>query len=528
MSDNYDPEYLSELDREAEFINSSGSKRYATRFQLKEPGESALIRFIPYRFDSRGRWFARVARHWINNRPYICTKETDEAHGGNQRCEICDLLAEFNKSKNREVSYAAYRMMAVPQWATQLIVFETYDRRGRATKNPDPYLAQEFWLYKEPFSDILTMFKNNLRKKPNQHLSILDPEFGCDVLVTKAKRGYRFEREDSAPISKTPHETLERILKGINFEVENALSGEDLDNLLVKIEDICDGRSVRDDRRGESRNRDLDLDEEEDSRESSRRDSDRRESSRDSDRRSSYREESRSSRRDDSPARGRAESSRDIDDRRSSRSSDLDERGRDRDLGSRRSERDSLDDRRETRDDRRRLSSRDEDLDEPREERRSSRRDDPVDDRAEPRSRREDPPEPVSRNRRDSVDGRVSSRFSRDDDDVDIDGPSSDESDDERDAPPPISRGRSLPPPPAAGRGTPPPPASRAAQEPKDDDDVDLPDGDKDSAPPEEPKPGEIISSEEKESQPAPKREFQSQLSSSLASRIRKHQSRDS
>ena len=41
------------------------------------------------------------------------------------------------------------------------------------------------------------------------------------------------------------------VLKGINFDVEKALEGEDLDNLLLKIKDACEGRVSRrdDDRR---------------------------------------------------------------------------------------------------------------------------------------------------------------------------------------------------------------------------------------------------------------------------------------
>src|SRR5574343_291325 len=109
----------------------------------------------------------------------------------------------------------------------------------------------------------------------------------------------RFEREDPQPIGKDSKSMLEKILKNINYKPDLPLEGNDLDDLLLKIEDSCNGRSVRDDRRGGGRSR-IDEDEDDDRRSPSRADDDRRSSSRrDDDRRAPARDERRAPARDD-------------------------------------------------------------------------------------------------------------------------------------------------------------------------------------------------------------------------------------
>lgn len=559
-NENYDPEFLAELDKEAEFVNSSGRKSYARRFQLKDAGESAVIRVIPYSFDDKKRFFARVARHWVNGRPFICTKDTALEHGGDPdgKCAICDLVDDLNRSRDKKVSDTAYRMSAVTQWLVYILVYEIRDRRGNITykpRNSDELLKpHEFWLYKEPFSDILLLYKNFLRRHPEQLLSILDPEKGCDLLVTKAKRGYRFEREDPQAIGKNPVEMMEKALKNVEYKVEAALEGDDLDDLLLKIEDVCKGggRGRDDDRRGGGRGRDMDLDEDDDrrgdSRRSSSRDDDRR-SSRDDDRRPASRGDDRRSSRDDD---SRSSRSRDLDDdrrpsrsERSSRDDDRRPASRDNDRPApkdddRRPSRDDDDDSRSSRraetDDRR--SSRDDDRrGERTEDRRPSRE---ADDDRRPASRDDDR---RSSSRDDEPRGAVTESEDEGEDRRGRRAEDLDEGEDDRDPPPALSRsterrGATPPPPPAAGRGSVSNPPPARSSEPKDEDD-DLPEGDKEKVPPVEPAPGEVVDSKAEApatasattapatgATPQGERKFQSTLGAALQSRISSHSTR--
>ena len=530
-NDNYDPEFLAELDRESEFINSSGRKNFAKRFNLKETGESALIRLVPYMFDEKRKWFARVARHWLNGRPYVCTRDSAIGHGGREDgvCEICTTVDDLNKSRDKKVSDAAYRMSAVTQWLVYVMVYETFDSRGRSTykaRGDDILMPQEFWLYKEAFADVMTAFKNYMRRHENLPLSILDPEHGCDLLVTKAKRGMRFEREDSQPIGKDPQVMIDKVLKNINYKPDLPLEGNDLDDLLMKIEDICTGRGAssrggRDDDRRGSRSR---IDEDEDA---PSRGDDRRAPARDDDRRSS--------RDDRAPVDDRRAPARDDDRRapaRDDRSASDDRRAPSRD--ERAPARSSTDDRRApARDDDRRSSRDDRDDD-----RRAPARDDdrkapPVDDDRRAPARDDDRRAPA-RDDRAPADDRRSSRDDRAPvDDRRSSRPSVDEDEDlprgsravDDEAPPPLVRGadrRNPPPPPAAGRGRPP-----------EEEDDQLPDGDKEKVPASEPVPGEIIPTSS--ATPAPvtstpaeqkPREFQSTLGSALKARVVAHQNR--
>lgn len=560
-NENYDPEFLAELDKEAEFVNSSGRKSYVRRFQLKDAGESAVIRVIPYSFDDKKRFFARVARHWVNGRPFICTKDTALEHGGDPdgKCAICDLVDDLNRSRDKKVSDTAYRMSAVTQWLVYILVYEIRDRRGNITykpRNSDELLKpHEFWLYKEPFSDILLLYKNFLRRHPEQLLSILDPEKGCDLLVTKAKRGYRFEREDPQAIGKNPVEMMEKALKNVEYKVEAALEGDDLDDLLLKIEDVCKGggRGRDDDRRGGGRGRDMDLDEDDDrrgdSRRSSSRDDDRRSSSRDDDRRPASRGDDRRSSRDDD---SRSSRSRDLDDdrrpsrsERSSRDDDRRPASRDNDRPApkdddRRPSRDDDDDSRSSRraetDDRR--SSRDDDRrGERTEDRRPSRE---ADDDRRPASRDDDR---RSSSRDDEPRGAVTESEDEGEDRRGRRAEDLDEGEDDRDPPPALSRsterrGATPPPPPAAGRGSVSNPPPARSSEPKDEDD-DLPEGDKEKVPPVEPAPGEVVDSKAEApatasattapatgATPQGERKFQSTLGAALQSRISSHSTR--
>ena len=353
-----DPDYLAELEKETEFLNQKG-RRGNDRIALKEPGESMLLRIVPYIFDDRGKWFARVARHWVGQRPYLCTRDTDVAHGGDPdgKCAMCDTIDKLNRDRNKAVSSAAYRMTAVPQYLVMAVPIEYQSASGQVTKYRGNELkkAKELWLYKEAFQDVMTIFKTFLRRTESK-LSIVDPIKGCDLMMSKSRRGLRFDREDPLPLapkSANPDEFLAEVLKSITWKADAPVEGDDLDDILLKIEDLCFDRRPSggrdDDRRGGGGSRD----DRGDSRSDDRRGGGSSRSRDDGDDRSSSR-----SRDDDRGGRAEESSSRGRDDRGDSRS---DDRGssRSRDDGDdRRSSSSSRDDRGDSRSDDRRSDDR--------------------------------------------------------------------------------------------------------------------------------------------------------------------------
>jgi len=528
-----DPEYLAELEKETEFLNAKG-RRGNDRIALKEAGDSALVRLVPYQFDEKGRWYARVARHWINQRPYICTRDTDVAHGGDPdgRCEICELVDNLNRDRDKRVSQLAYKMTAVPQYLTMAVLIESMSVGGQrvAYKGADLRKARELWLYKEAFQDVMTIFKTFLRRTDSK-LSILDPIAGCDLMMSKSRRGLRFDREEPLPLapkSAEPAEFLQAVLKSISWKPDEPVRGDDLDDLLLKIEDTClDRRSSRDDdRRGGGRDDDR-------GRARGRDDDDRRGGGRDDDRRAPTRSRDDAPaddrRRDDPPARGRD----DADDRRST---------------SRRDDPPAREDDRRSSDGtvHRPASRRD---DPPADDRRSTRRDDPpADDRRAPArddrsrdddrrstSRRDDPPA----RGRDDDDRRGTSTGGGDDRNPDLEADpratsrDMDEEQDERppsvrrgdteqdDPPPPIRAGRrEVTPPPAAVTGGARPTAPSTSRPEQEDDNDPLPEGDKEKAPPAPPAEGEVVAAKTTAETPASRG---SSLSSSIRDRVRRH-----
>jgi hypothetical protein len=569
-----DPDYLAELEKETEFLNQKG-RRGNDRIVLKDVGEAMLLRIVPFVFDDKGKWFARIARHWIANRPYICTKDTDPAHGGDPdgKCEMCDVVDKLNRSSNKTVSSIAYKMTAVPQYLAMAVQIEHVSASGVSTQFRGNELkkARELWLYKEAFQDVMTIFKTYLRRSSSK-LSIVDPIEGCDLWMTKSRRGIRFDRADPLPLppkSANPDEFMDAVLKSISWKADKPVTGADLDDLLIKIEDLClDSRSSRgDDRGGRGRDDDRGGRGRDDSRGGGRDDrgGDDRGRGRDDDRggrRDDDRGSSRPASRDDERGRDERRSdaprteSRSRDDRPASR--DDGGRGRDDDRG-RSDDRGRADDRGAGRDDERRPASRSDD--------RGGRDDRPVT-RDDDRGSRTD-----SRGREDDRGGRRdddrgSRPASRDDDrggsrrddrgdrhpdleavagdgsegeerrparDMDDDGadqrPTSLRNRDpepvggETDDPPPMSSRvtgarREIAPPPAAVTGGSRPAASR---EEREDEDEALPDGDKDRAPAAAPAEGEVVA-KAADARPADQPAARaSSLTSSIRDRVRKH-----
>jgi hypothetical protein len=475
--DIHSPDFLADLERERSYVESRSGSGSVNRLKL-DRGQRALVRYLPFRFNAKGIWFLRVGWHWVNQVPYVCAKESSpEAGGGHERCEICDLVDDFAKSANDRVSDKARKMQLMPQWLVYSLLYERDDGQGdrniitKASKIHEPW---ENWFYRSDFMTLLSIYERYLKRTPKSGLSILDPFDGCDVWMEKTRKGLAFDREDSQPLGKTKEDTeaiLEKAFDALKKRKEyRPLTGDKLDDLLVKIEDVLRGGGRRrdddDDRRG---GRDDDRRSSRDDDRRSSRDDDRR-SSRDDDRRSSRDDDRRSSRDDDRSSRSsRSHDLNEDDDRRSSSRDDDRRSSRDDD---RRSSRD--DDRRSSNDDRR-SSSRDSD-------RRSSSREE------EPRSRSSREEEPRSRSSdRDDQRSRNDEPRASNRDEVDGGDTSIPDGEEEGAEVTTVRRAGDLPPPPARGE------VSSARRSGQDDEDDNLPPDDRDRLAADKPRPDEII-----------------------------------
>lgn len=378
--ENYHPDFLASLEEEQDFVQSQ-SKNRSQRIKVPKDADW-LCRFIPAQLGPKGTPWARIAFHWINKRPYLCSRQTGRDFGGNPegRCDICEVADDLNNSRNKKVSYFGYKAMAVPQWLMYALVFEKDEEPVRGDAKWDPW---EFWMHKPVWSDFHSIYKKGLSKSP---LSVLDWETGRDIWVRNSSRGYKLDREDSAPIcNPNPEdpEKLKRIVKKIlskvNFKAPELPDDETVEEMVLKLQEQASRLSKDTGRDDRGRYQDEDdrpprgrrSDDEDDRRSSRRSDDDEpprgRRSDPDDDRRSSRNDEddNRRSRRNDDDDRGRSTRNDEDDRRRSSRGDDEDDRR------SRRSDEDDRGRTRRSHDEDDRRSSRNEEDEPPRSRRRS-------------------------------------------------------------------------------------------------------------------------------------------------------------
>lgn len=248
------------LDEEREYANSQA--RYSNRLQL-DRGDTALVRFLPVQMGSRKQWFLRVGRHWVNKRPYFCKRTSSPDIGGDPdyACPLCEMCEEHMASKDEDVANEAFRASANPQWVVYCIVWERGDRGREPSPVPksERYIPYETWLTRDAFLEVSAMMKrsrnNDPQPFPGGSFGILDPKTGCDIWVTKDKRGVmHFDKMDPAPIDdKDSVGLMAKILSKVKLQEYRVLSGEKMDDALDKLEDTIQGRRPRrgeDDRRG--------------------------------------------------------------------------------------------------------------------------------------------------------------------------------------------------------------------------------------------------------------------------------------
>jgi hypothetical protein len=196
---NVNPEILDGLDYEHQFIQrTSGAQRRVVKLNR---GDSWLLRFLPAKLGPNKRWYARIAKHWVNQRAIICPRHTEEAFGGHPEayCSVCELSAHLNDERHEEVSKFGFKLRATPNWVTYCAVFEKASQGGQSQAQSLPEVLQpyEFPHYKTSWEELTGFVKAGVRRTPN---SVLDWEKGNDFAVSKTNKGLRLDKQDSGPI----------------------------------------------------------------------------------------------------------------------------------------------------------------------------------------------------------------------------------------------------------------------------------------------------------------------------------------
>jgi hypothetical protein len=196
---NVHPEILDGLDYEKQFIQrTSGAQRRTVKLNR---GDSWLMRFLPASIGPNGRWYARIAKHWVNQRAIVCPRHTEEAFGGHPDayCSVCDLSVHLNDERHEEVSKFGFKLRASANWLTFCAVFQKVTGGGPPQDMPLSEVLQpyEFNHYKSTWEELCGFVQNGVRRTPK---SVLDFEKGNDFFVSKAAKGMRLDKQDSNPI----------------------------------------------------------------------------------------------------------------------------------------------------------------------------------------------------------------------------------------------------------------------------------------------------------------------------------------
>lgn len=198
-NNNMHPEILEGLEYESQYIQkTSGAQRREVKLNR---GDSWLLRFLPVKLGPNKRFYARIAKHWLNGLPIVCPRQTEEAYGGdpNAYCPVCDLSDHLNNDRNEEVSKFGFQMRATPQWTTFCVVFQKAVNGGNAIDMslPEILMPYTFQHYRSTWEELVNFVKQNARRAPD---SVLDLEKGNDFYVSKGPKGMRLDKQDSAPI----------------------------------------------------------------------------------------------------------------------------------------------------------------------------------------------------------------------------------------------------------------------------------------------------------------------------------------
>jgi len=214
--------------------------------KLENDGDTWQIRFLPAELGPRKLFFARVAQHWINKKPYVCSKVTSPDFGGipDFDCPLCTLAESLNNSTNREVSSVGYRSAANPQWLTYCLVWSKASAKDEWYPDGDEqWTPYKFFLNKQHFDEVREYYLRALKKRPSQTKSILDPYHGVDFIVRKKDKKLVLQKDEARSIfpegttEEEEGQILDRIFEQIKVPHYEPLTNEEMDAALNKLEE---------------------------------------------------------------------------------------------------------------------------------------------------------------------------------------------------------------------------------------------------------------------------------------------------
>jgi hypothetical protein len=197
VNNNLDPS-LMDLDSENKYIATTS--RAPKRVKLQR-GEAWLVRFLPAALGPKRLWYVRSGRHWHNQAPITCPVHTAPDFGGDPDayCPVCETAAQLNDDENKEISTMGYKATGQANWLTYCIVLQK--STGSTTINvteAESLVVHEFNHYKATFEELSQFFRNSVR--PNNPKGVLDYVNGCDFWVSKTGKGLRLDKQDPQPI----------------------------------------------------------------------------------------------------------------------------------------------------------------------------------------------------------------------------------------------------------------------------------------------------------------------------------------
>lgn len=245
-----DPEMLSELNFETQFVSSISTNRRQVKI---EKGRQWRLRILPAKLGPKKTFFARIAKHWLATKPIICPRQTGPSFGGDPEayCPVCDLSAQLNESTNQAESDLGYDIKSSAQWLMYAMVFE---KDGEEQPMSEVLLPYEFWVYKSTWEEVKAFFAAGGHKSP---LSVLDYKLGNDFIVSRTTKGMKLDKQDSMPIfdpSEAKYaEWIKKVEEGIHQPKVKMPTDEEMETFKIKIEDawgkLSKGSSAR---RGQS------------------------------------------------------------------------------------------------------------------------------------------------------------------------------------------------------------------------------------------------------------------------------------
>lgn len=253
------------------------SQRFATMSKTArrvkiEQNHTWRLRLLPVQIGPDKEPFIDIAQHWWNKSPVTCPKHTGEAWGGDPDfpCPICEISERLMNSSSEEINNIGYRVRCSLRVRSWCLVFDMEDQRGNIEEMPmseilNPYEFDMFKTTWERFSKFQKWAMSGRRagSEPSEW-GILDLETGCDLLATAGAKGVTLDRCDPSPIFPVDDPNFDSYIEKIWSHIRKPQiiipTEKQLLEVAVKVEEYAErggrsrrGREDEDDFRGRGR-----------------------------------------------------------------------------------------------------------------------------------------------------------------------------------------------------------------------------------------------------------------------------------